>query len=191
MLFLWAILLGTGFGLLYDGLRITRIAIPPPRWAISVQDAFFFLCCAAITFFFLMRTLDGQLRFFIILGIIIGMTIYFYTLSILIMGVSELIIRLVKALLRFFCRWFLLPIWRACYFTVRLIIYPVRFLALKAKKYCQRLKYSLKTRRQVLYNQIRSTLTRGKPKKTTAKSQGRKKKTDGKKNAKTKSGKKK
>jgi len=158
-IFLQAILLGFVYGILYDAFRITRIAVPTARWVIFVQDVLFFFICAVSTFFFLMRTMDGQVRFFVLLGAVLGMIIYFYSLSILIMGVSAAIIRVVKTVLSWVYRWILLPIWRIIYSFVVLIMRPIRFLGARFEKTVQRCKYGLKVRRKMLYNQLSDKLT--------------------------------
>ena len=154
-LFLKSVLLGGAFGLLYDLLRITRIALPTAKWAVFIGDVLFFKVCAAATFLFLMRTIDGQVRFFIFVGVILGLLLYFQTLSIPIMGVSSAVIRAVKAILRAIYRWILFPIWRIFYNITVLILRPARFLGLKLKKTAQRCKYSLKNKHIVLYNQLK------------------------------------
>ena len=167
LFFLEAILLGFSFGLLYDALRITRVALPTPGWVLFLEDVFFFMVCAVGTFFFLMRAIDGQVRFFILIGEILGLVIYFNSLSILVMGVSQAVIRFIKAVLRFICERILLPIWRLMYNLVVLVMRPVRFLSFQMKKMIQRCKYSLKVRRKVLYNQLRGVIE-GKPAKRRA-----------------------
>ena len=154
-LFLKSILLGCVFGLLYDALRITRIAVPTAKWVVFAEDVLFFKICAVATFFFLMRTIDGQVRFFIFIGVLLGMLLNFHTLSILVMGVSSAVIRAVKAILRAIYRWILFPIWRIFYNIVLLVLRPVRFLGHSLKKTAQRCKYSLKTKHIVLYNQLK------------------------------------
>jgi len=158
MIFLQSLFLGGAFGLLYDAFRITRIAIPVPRWIVFIEDVLFFLACAVSTFFFLMRVIDGQLRFFIFIGTILGMVIYFYSLSILIMGLSGAIIRAVKAVLRAAYRWILFPVWWLFYNIVVLLMRPARFLGNRFKKTAQRCKYVLKVRHKILYNQLKSSL---------------------------------
>ena len=180
VLFLQAIVLGGVFGLLYDAFRITRIAVPTAKWVVFAQDVLFFFVCASATFLFLMRTLQGEVRFFIFLGTILGMVLYFNSLSVVIMGVSGAIIRTIKVVLRAIYRWVLLPIWLVFYNITLFIMRPVRFLAGWSKKTAQRCKYSLKVRRKVLYNQLGSALAKTKRKLATNVKKRRKKDTTGK-----------
>ena len=175
-LFMQSILLGGAFGLLYDAFQITRIAVPTARWVVFIEDVLFFLICAASTFLFMMRAMQGEVRFFILLGGAIGMVLYFYSLSILIMGISEAIIRVIKAILRLIYRWILFPTWKLFYNIVLFIIRPARFLGLQIKKTIQRCKFSLKVRRKVLYNQLRSTFSvKAEEKKTASRAQKKRK----------------
>ena len=182
-IFLQSVALGFVYGMLYDVFRITRLAVPTARWMVFAQDVLFFFICSVGTFFFLVHTMDGQVRFFVLFGAILGMIIYFYTLSILIMGVSAAIIRVIKAVLRFIYRWILLPIWRITYSFVVFIMRPVRFLGDQFEKTVQRCKYSLKVRRKMLYNQLSGKLKAklAKKQKIGRATQKRKTKPDGKK----------
>ena len=191
-IFLQAIVLGFVYGLLYDVFRITRIAIPTAKWVVFAQDVLYFFICAVGTFFFLLRTMDGQVRFFILLGAILGMTIYFYTLSIIIMGVSAAIIRMIRAVLRWVYRWIFLPTWWMIYSFVVFIMRPVRFLGALIEKTVQRCKYGLKVRHKVLYNQMKGkrTVMQTQMRQLMRASKKRKLKPDGKKHRETKAKKK-
>ena len=167
MFFLQSVLLGFAFGLAYDCFRIARIAVRTAAWAVFIQDILFFFLCAVSTFFFMLRTIDGQLRFFILMGEALGALLYFLTLSILVMKVSTALINAVKAALRFVFYRIFLPVWRLLYAIVAIIMRPVRFLSHFIRKNAKRCKYRLKVRRKVLYNQLGSifiTITRPKRK---------------------------
>jgi hypothetical protein len=162
--FLEAILLGAAFGLLYDALRITRLAIPAPYAVVFVEDVLYFLFLGMATFLFLMRTIDGQVRFFILVGAVIGALLYFMSVSVLVMMVSGAIIKAVKAFIGFIVYRLFVPIYRLLYSIVALIIRPVRFFINFLKKIAQRCKYRLKVRRKVLYNHFKSVPARRKRK---------------------------
>ena len=154
MAFVWALLIGCAFGLLFDIFRIVRIAIPVPDVVIAAQDILYFSICAIITFLYLLSHADGRVRFFLIAGIILGAVIYFCTISILVMGVSRLIIAVVRGVLSFALRYLLLPIWRICFGFVSLTLFPARFLIKILKKCAIKIKFILKKWRILLYNQI-------------------------------------
>jgi len=152
MAFVWAVLMGGAFGLLFDVFRILRIALPFADVIIAAQDILFFSICAIAAFFYLLGHADGRVRLFLLLGILLGAVIYFCTLSIPIMGVSRLIIAFVKSVLSFFWRYFLLPLFRIFCWILSIILFPVRLLIKIFKKGGLKLKFSLKKWRILVYN---------------------------------------
>ncbi len=152
MQFLYACLLGVGFGIFYDVFRILRCAFPTGKVIAFAQDVVYFSVCALATFLFLMNFNDGQIRFYIILGEVIGAALYFCTLSLLIMGVSKAIIRIFKKVLGFLYRITLGPVVR----LIRWTFGKIRALGHKVfgnrKKSGANVKYDLKRRLHVLYN---------------------------------------
>jgi len=164
MYFLQAVLLGGALGFLYDVFRIIRIAIPTKNWVTFLEDVFFFLCAAVFTFFFLMQTTFGQVRFFIIVGECIGATLYFMAVSPIIMKISSTIIKVVRQIVRLILQWLVLPILRLIRTIVDTILRPVLFVVYFVKKSAQRCNYRLKVRAKVLYNQLGSVFTPNKRK---------------------------
>lgn len=154
-IFLYSCVIGFALGVLYDVFRILRLAIPSPRAVILVQDILFFSFCALLTFFFMLSTNEGQVRFFILIGELLGAIVQHLTLGVLTMRVSKAIITLVKKILHFLFSVLIAPVLRLIAVLLNLIlIKPVRFLMGRAKKVAGKAKYRLKRRRLLLYNQI-------------------------------------
>lgn len=154
LVFFQSCVLGMAFGLLYDIFRITRVAFKLTKLIISLEDIFYFIICSAFTFFFIMSTVDGKLRIFIIIGEIIGAVLYYFTLGELVMGISRLIIDFIKTVIRVIKKYIVKPLMRLIYNIIQLIKLPFKILAGFAIKLFKNLKYGLKTRRIILYNQI-------------------------------------
>lgn len=152
--FLHACLLGAAMGVFYDVFRILRIAIPTRKGVVFAQDVVFFLLCAVATFLFLLSEIDGVVRVFLFIGELLGAVLYYFTLGQLVMKVSKTIIEVVKAILRFIVRYLLAPIWRLIYTVVAILLRPFQLLGQIMKKSLQRLKFRLKVRRILLYNQL-------------------------------------
>jgi len=167
--FLSSCLLGMALALLYDVFRLCRIAVPTRSAVVFAQDVLFWSGCALVTFMFLLTSIDGRVRIFLIAGEVIGAVLYHFTIGVVVMGVSKTIIRVVKAILRGILRYILYPVWRIFYLLVSLLLKPVFFFARKAKKISQRCKYRLKVGRVMLYNHLKGTFRSGLRKK----SQGR------------------
>lgn len=174
--FLYASLLGAGLGLLYDAFRILRIAFPPGKGLIFAQDVVFFVLCALATFLFLLTTIDGVVRMFLLIGELIGAVLYHCTLGQLVMKVAQAIIDAVTAVIRFIIRYICMPVWRFLYGLVTLLLRPVRYFSLIMKKSLRRVKFRLKIRRMVLYNHFTGHVHRDRPRK-----HGREKRADGRK----------
>jgi spore cortex biosynthesis protein YabQ len=161
----YACLLGAVLGAAYDLFRILRIAHPPGRGVVFLQDIIFFLFAATSTFLFLLVQNEGVLRAFLLTGEFLGAVVYSLTLGGLIIRVAGRIIFAVKKVFYFVCRHILWPIWRLIYGFVTLSLRPPRFLWRKLKKTAQRSRFRLKTQRLVLYNHIMGYCNRKKPEK--------------------------
>lgn len=76
MLFVWCILGGVLFSLLYDLFRLFRKLIKHGRIWIDLEDILYWSICFVCSFCFLYYVNYGVIRFFCVLGAAIGMTIY-------------------------------------------------------------------------------------------------------------------
>ena len=160
MVFLQSMVLGALLGLLFDDFRIIRIAIPATKLFVAMQDIVFFAVCAAATFLFLLSGADGKVRFFLIIGEVLGAVIYFCSLSIVVMSFSRVIISVVHWLINLVMSFVILPILKIISQIVEIMLWPLRFLNNIWKKVCQRAKYSLKRHCVLLYNHIKAYLSR-------------------------------
>ncbi|WRS28909.1 spore cortex biosynthesis protein YabQ [Oscillospiraceae bacterium MB08-C2-2] len=164
--FLQSLLIGAALGVLFDFFRISRVAAPLSNGIIFAEDMLFFLLCGVVTFGFMMQQVDGQIRFFILVGELLGFILYYFTAGRLVMNISKVIIRVIKAILRFIYRFIIRPIWWLVYHFVKIILMPFGYLKIILKKCIKALKYRLKTRVVLLYNQYKDfrIKNRGKPK---------------------------
>jgi len=161
IIFLYAIALGAGAGVLYDLFRISRIAIPTPRAIVCIQDIIYFSIIAFSTFILLMTTVGGRVRVFLLAGAFIGAVLYFLTIGQLVIRVAEVIIRIIKAIFRFIYRFILYPVYWILYKISRLILRPIFFFGGIFKKIFKRFKFRLKINRILVYNNFKHHLTRG------------------------------
>ena len=156
MAFLQALVLGAALGLLYDVFRIIRIAVPAAKPLVAMQDIIFFAACAVVTFLFLLGNVDGKVRFFLIIGEVLGAILYFCSLSIVLMGFSRLIISFLHGVIKFVLRFIIMPIVHILSQILAITLWPLRFLHNICKKVCQMAKFSLKKNRILLYNHLRA-----------------------------------
>lgn len=78
---LHAFLMGIGVTFVYDGIRIFRRIAPHNVFWISVEDLLFWFVCAIEVFLLMHEESDGELRWFAVLGALIGMLLYKKTIS--------------------------------------------------------------------------------------------------------------
>ena len=82
---------GMGFllGAYYDIFRVIRLVMRPGKRTIFFQDLFFFLSSAVVTFIFSLSVMDGQLRFYLFLGLLAGFFAYYFTIGRVVMRFSQ------------------------------------------------------------------------------------------------------
>lgn len=73
---LYALLMGIFITFIYDILRIFRRVVPHGSFLVSLEDMGFWIYCAARVFLLMYHESDGTLRWFAVLGALVGMTTY-------------------------------------------------------------------------------------------------------------------
>ena len=78
-----AMAIGAGAALcaVYDILRIFRRIFSHNTVAYSTEDLLYFICMAPLVFVFVLKVNDGIFRFYIVLGILMGVFLYRNTMS--------------------------------------------------------------------------------------------------------------
>ncbi len=79
--FLYSLCLGIIFCLFYDVFRAFRFAVKLNDFYIFLQDIFYFISIAFVTFLFLLAVTNGEIRFFVIFGISLGFLVCYFTVS--------------------------------------------------------------------------------------------------------------
>lgn len=74
---------------IYDGLRVFRTLVPHGNFWTGIEDAVYWAASSITTFLLLFRQNDGILRWYAILGVLMGMLVYNLT-------VSRILLRLLK-----------------------------------------------------------------------------------------------
>ncbi len=158
--FLISCLLGVALGALYDVFRISRIALPTPTAVIWVEDVLYFLICAVLTFMYMLTVAEGQVRFFILIGELIGASLYYFTVGRLVNAMSELNVNAVKRLLRSVSQLIFTPVIRLWRCISGKINIHSKKIHRNIQKYRLRTKFRLKRRRILLYNLFKATSCR-------------------------------
>ena len=99
LLFFYSILTGAVLGVVYDIFRILRIACPPKKIGIIVQDIIFALICIITTLMFFQFFTNGALRFFVLIGEFLGFLLYYLTIGVIVIKIARVIINIVKKII--------------------------------------------------------------------------------------------
>ena len=73
---LHALLMGIFITFIYDILRIFRRVVPHGGFLVSLEDLVFWIYCAAEVFLMMYHESNGNLRWFAVIGALIGMLLY-------------------------------------------------------------------------------------------------------------------
>lgn len=92
--FLYSLCLGVIFCVFYDFFRGLRLAIRFSDIVIFFQDIIYFFIISIITFLFLLSLTNGEIRGFVIFGIIIGFLVFYLTFS-------KILLKFLSKVLRF------------------------------------------------------------------------------------------
>lgn len=96
---LLSMLLGVVFCLFYDIFRILRIAVRCSVSSIFFQDIIFFIFTALLTFSIMLVRTYGEIRWFILIGELSGFILCRFSISRLLISISEQIIKGVRAVI--------------------------------------------------------------------------------------------
>lgn len=129
-LFLWAGFIGCVLAFVYDLIKIFRYAIPHKQLLIYIEDGIFWIVSTFVTFQKSLAVNYGEIRFYLLMGIFIGMFLYSKTLSIVIMSCSQKIIDIIKFILNLFIEITLTPI-KLIY---KLIVKPIQNIVMVITK---------------------------------------------------------
>ncbi|WP_438497454.1 spore cortex biosynthesis protein YabQ [Paenibacillus sp. IHBB 3054] len=114
---LYMMLAGTAMGLAYDSYRVLSLKLSFPKWLNALLDLLYWLWAALLVFRMLYAGNQGQLRFYVFLGLFLGVWIYFLLFSV---TVRHFVVMLIQSI-QYTCR----LLWRA----VEIIIgMPLRWL---------------------------------------------------------------
>lgn len=79
--FLYSLILGVGFGIVYAPFKMFRLAFCTKKSSIVAVDIFFMLCVSIIIYYFSLVFIMGYVRIYVFAGCLIGFLIYRLTLG--------------------------------------------------------------------------------------------------------------
>ena len=98
LLFLTAVLMGAVSGFIYDWIRVFRKIISHKNFIIQIEDIIYWILVSVGVFFIMLEENYGAIRAFSVLGVLIGMILYFMIISGFFISVSMAVIGFIKKL---------------------------------------------------------------------------------------------
>ena len=144
---------GVGFlaGVVYDLLRLLRLALPAYRWIQYVFDGAFVLIFAGMAFCTSLAVCMGELHFFMLLAAAFGFVVYYVTLDGFVRRATDGAVRAIRRGYAVLFRIFSVPVrvfLRAAVGTGKILAFPVKKITFFLKKLLQKTK-------RILYNKKR------------------------------------
>lgn len=150
--FLFSLGLGFLMGLVYDLFRIIRLCISKGKISVLIFDLLYCIFLCFSTFIFLITVNEGQVRFYILLGEMIGFSVYYFSFGAIFFSFSGKIIDFIKLCFkRIFC----------------VLLFPFKWILIRLKRVCDKIfrkgrktskniknksKFLLKVNKLLLYN---------------------------------------
>lgn len=153
-LFLYAFGFGFVLGIFYDVFRIIRLIFSGGKSVVFAADILYLALCTLLTFYFVLVLNSGQFRGYIIAGEILGWLVYYFSLGVLAVRVSNSIIKFGRRMLAGFIK----LIKRPTNFIIRkvkgLMKKNALFLAKTNRKIYKKSKFYLQKHHSMLYNYL-------------------------------------
>ncbi|MGP0587939.1 spore cortex biosynthesis protein YabQ [Paenibacillus timonensis] len=101
---LWMLASGGIMGIAFDSYRVVSGQLRFPRWSVHTLDLLYWLAAALFVFRTLYHSNHGELRFYVFLGLFLGIWIYFLFLSVITERFVLMLMRIVNSIYRFIVR---------------------------------------------------------------------------------------
>lgn len=117
---------GIAIGIFFDIFRILRKTFKTPDIITYIEDTMFWICTGIFFLFLLFKFNNGEIRSYVIIGIIMGIFIYILTISKYFIKINVTIINVLKKILLF-------PIKLICG-ILKKILTPFSFIVINIRK---------------------------------------------------------
>lgn len=134
--FVWMVATGIGIGIVFDFYRVFR-GFVQPHWVVTaLGDLFFGFIIFVWTYGVLLYVNYGEVRFFIFLGLVLGLFFYYRICSSFLIKYTLRIINIVNYCLSFLKGIFTMVVFRPFAFVLRISFYPVNVAYSCVKNFC-------------------------------------------------------
>lgn len=109
-LFLSTVVVGAAIGLFYDAFRVIRKTARHNKLAVQIEDLLFWVTATGLTFYYMLHRNYGEIRLFSLIGVAVGVLLYFATISRRIIIVFVAVVNYLKRVIAAVIRIVLVPI---------------------------------------------------------------------------------
>lgn len=148
-IFYLSILYGIAVAIIFDLFRAFRRLVKGSTTAVGVQDVAFWVILAAVVFTCIDRVNDGEPRWYIFAGILLGAVLYLLTLSKWLIKVFEKIFLIIYTVFKFLCK--------AVVFPLKLLKKPLKLFAVPLSRFkkmfirrVSKVKFDIKKTKKIL-----------------------------------------
>lgn len=133
-LFLMFVINGILIGILFDVFRILRKSFKTPDFITYIEDIIFWILTGILTLYFIFYYNNGEIRFYIFLGIMLGILIYMLTISKHIINFSVTIITFFKDITIKISKIILYPLRLILTISKKIFFRPISFICINLRK---------------------------------------------------------
>lgn len=152
MSFFGGALLGALIGVFYDVFRMIRLSVKFDSTAVGVQDFIFCTVSGLFAFVYVVYFADGYIRWYVIVGMLLGFAVYMLTLSRVILKFYKFLLKVIGKIIRFLVKYIVMPI---VTFVGRIRSKGEKIYnkgSAKAKRIANKTNFHLKGAKLILYN---------------------------------------
>lgn len=165
MFFLYSVLMGACLGIFFDCFRVVRIILPHTTFFVVLEDILFIFIWAVALLVFSMEMCRGEVRFYYVIGNILGFTVYFFTVGKIVVGAIKAIVLVIYKIFKFIYKIFVKPIIKVVVSVCQIIRRIFVTICSKLKIFINHMKKYLKDKYKMLYNKSTHKKTSRKVKK--------------------------
>lgn len=151
-IFLLFILNGILIGVLFDIFRVLRKSFKTSDFITYLEDILFWIIAGLVTIYFLFVFNKGEIRFYIFLGICLGIVVYMLSISKHFITINVKIITVLKTIVMKVISILLFPLKQISKIIQKLCFRPISFICINVKKFFVRNKLKIVNNMKKMHN---------------------------------------
>lgn len=142
-LFIVFIINGVLIGILFDLFRILRKSFKTSDFITYIEDITFWVLAGFLTLYFIFNFNNGEIRFYILLGIVLGIITYIITFSKYIIKFSVKIVSFIKCIISKINQIIIYPLKFIINILKKVLFRPISFICINIRKIFTNSKFSI------------------------------------------------